>query len=77
MLGDAAPKVQEQRDNAKNANRGRKQAGGSNGKAVSNGKSGGNGTDKTSAKPPLAKSGGRATPPGSRSSASRKKKKRK
>jgi YidC/Oxa1 family membrane protein insertase len=82
MLGDAAPNIKEQRENARNAGRGK--AGAANGKAASNGKSasgkanGSSSADKQPAKPPLARSGGgRATPPGSRSSASRKKKKRK
>jgi YidC/Oxa1 family membrane protein insertase len=75
MLGDAAPQVREQRQNAQNArNRARGAAG--NGKGSSTGSNGSG--DKQPVKPPLAKSGGgRATPPGSRSSASRKKRKRK
>jgi YidC/Oxa1 family membrane protein insertase len=75
LVGDAAPKVREPRGNAKQSGRNGKatpNGKGTDGKANTNGSS-----DKQQAKPPLAKSGGRATPPGSRSSASRKKKKRK
>ena len=85
MLGDAAPQVKDQRERANGRQTARAAKGGA---GATNGKSGrqkdeekavpAKGAQKTAPKPPLAKStGGRATPPGSRSSASRKKKKRK
>ena len=74
MLGDAAPQVRDQRQNAQRSRN--RSKGSSNGKGEQAGSNGSG--DKPSVKPPLAKSGGgRATPPGSRSSASRKKRKRK
>lgn len=85
MLGDAAPQVKEQREraNGRQTRGGKAGAGATNGKSTQQQKAGDKvaeqkGSQKAPAKPPLAKSGGgRATPPGSRSSASRKKKKRK
>jgi YidC/Oxa1 family membrane protein insertase len=88
MLGEAAPQVKDQRERANGARQKAAQA-----KAAKAGATGANGSPKaapptktdqktasprTAAKPPLAKSGGgRATPPGARPSASRKKRKRK
>jgi YidC/Oxa1 family membrane protein insertase len=66
MMGDAAPQIKEQRAKANGAGKGSKDA-----------RSGTNGDGKPAPKPPLAKSGGRTTPQGSRSSAARKKRKRK